>query len=206
MDVVAGFNPNNSNWNFNGYYDGDMTVVVPQGWRVEITLTNRDGDVPHSLVVMADPGADNLPLQAGREQAAFPARLLQEPGTGHLGRRPRHHLVQGQRDRRLSVVLRRPRPRAKRHVDALRGHRRRRDSLHHHRRGCRARPRLTSPKRSKTVVCHFLSRSRISSRCFRASLVTISTQSTSKRRSTRMGTRGDVALSGLRCRDPQGNQ
>jgi hypothetical protein len=29
MDVVAGFNPNNSNWNFNGYYDGEITVVVP---------------------------------------------------------------------------------------------------------------------------------------------------------------------------------
>src|SRR5262245_24116582 len=34
MDVVAGFNPNNSSWNFNGYYEGDMTVVVPEGWRV----------------------------------------------------------------------------------------------------------------------------------------------------------------------------
>ena len=39
MDVVAGFNPNNSSWNFNGYYEGDMTVVVPEGWRVEITFT-----------------------------------------------------------------------------------------------------------------------------------------------------------------------
>jgi Sulfocyanin (SoxE) domain len=55
MDVVAGFNPNNSNWSFNGYYEGDMTVVVPEGWRVEITFANRDGDVPHSLVVMVDP-------------------------------------------------------------------------------------------------------------------------------------------------------
>ena len=82
MDVVAGFNPSNSNWNLNGYYEGDMTVVVPQGWRVEITLTNRDGDVPHSLVVMADPGADNLPLQAGREQAAFPRAYSRSPEQG----------------------------------------------------------------------------------------------------------------------------
>jgi sulfocyanin len=82
MDVVAGFNPNNSSWNFNGYYEGDMTVVVPEGWRVEITLTNRDGDVPHSLVVMADPGADNLPLQAGREQAAFPRAYSKSPEQG----------------------------------------------------------------------------------------------------------------------------
>ena len=82
MDVVAGFNPNNSNWNFNGYYEGDTTVVVPEGWRVEITLTNRDGDVPHSLVVMADPGQDNLPLQAGREQAVFARAYSRSPEQG----------------------------------------------------------------------------------------------------------------------------
>jgi Sulfocyanin (SoxE) domain/Calx-beta domain len=82
MDVVAGFNPNNSNWNFNGYYDGDMRVVVPEGWHVEITLTHRDGEVPHSLVVMADPGTDNLPLQAGREQVAFPRAYSRSPEQG----------------------------------------------------------------------------------------------------------------------------
>ena len=82
MDVIAGFNPNNSSWNFNGYYEGDMTVVVPEDWRVEIAFTNQDGDVPHSLVVMADPGADNLPLQAGREQAAFARAYSRSPEQG----------------------------------------------------------------------------------------------------------------------------
>ena len=82
MDVVAGFNPNNSNWNFNGYYDGEITVVVPEGWQVEITLTHRDGEVPHSLVVMAEPATDNLPLQAGREQAAFPRAYSRSPEQG----------------------------------------------------------------------------------------------------------------------------
>jgi Sulfocyanin (SoxE) domain len=82
MDVVAGFNPNNSSWNLNGEYEGGMTVVVPQGWRVEITFTNHDGDVPHSIVVMADPGGDNLPLQAGREQAAFPRAYSKSPEQG----------------------------------------------------------------------------------------------------------------------------
>jgi sulfocyanin len=82
MDVIAGFNPNNSSWNLNGDYEGDMTVVVPEGWRVEITFTNHDGDVPHSLVVMADPGPDNLPLQAGREQAAFARAYSKSPEQG----------------------------------------------------------------------------------------------------------------------------
>ena len=83
MDVVAGFNPSNSSWNFNGYYDGNATVVVPAGWSVRITLTNRDGDVPHSLVVIDDPGSpDDLPLQAGREQAAIPRAYSKSPEQG----------------------------------------------------------------------------------------------------------------------------
>ena len=122
IDVVAGFNPNNSNWNFNGYYDGDITVVVPEGWEVEMTLTHRDGAVPHSLVVMADPGTDNLPLQAGREQAAFPRAYSRSPEQGIPAGDHDTICVPDQRDRRFPVVLRRPRPRAKRHVDAFRGH------------------------------------------------------------------------------------
>jgi sulfocyanin len=82
MDVVAGFNPNNGSWNFNGYHDGNLTVIVPEGWRVEITFTNSDGDVPHSLVVIADPGVDNLPLQAGRAQTAFSRAYSKSPEQG----------------------------------------------------------------------------------------------------------------------------
>jgi sulfocyanin len=82
MDVIAGFNPNNSSWNFNGYHDGNVTVIVPEGWRVEITFANRDGDVPHSLVVIVDPGQENLPLEAGREQTAFSRAYSKSPIQG----------------------------------------------------------------------------------------------------------------------------
>jgi sulfocyanin len=83
MDVVAGFNANNSSWNFNGYYAGNATVVVPAGWGVRITLSNRDGDVPHSLVVMDEPGSpDDLPLQAGREQVAISRAYSKSPEQG----------------------------------------------------------------------------------------------------------------------------
>jgi sulfocyanin len=83
MDVVAGFNPSNSNWNFNGYHDGDATVVVPEGGRVEITFTNRDANYPHSLVVIEDPGSpDALPEQAGREQVAISRAYSKSPIEG----------------------------------------------------------------------------------------------------------------------------
>ena len=83
MDVVAGFNPNNNNWNFNGYYEGNMTVVVPKGWRVAIGFSNRDANFPHSLVVIADPGGeDDLPPQAGREDVAISRAYSKSPIEG----------------------------------------------------------------------------------------------------------------------------
>jgi sulfocyanin len=82
MDVVAGFNASNSNWNFNGYHDGAMTVVVPEGWRVRIDFTTLDGNMPHSLVVIADPGRENLPLEAGREHTAFSRAYSKSPIAG----------------------------------------------------------------------------------------------------------------------------
>jgi len=82
MDVVAGFNPNNSSWNFNGYYNGDMTVILPLDWNVRMTFTNHDAEVPHSLVVMTKVGPAKLPLQAGREQAAFPRAYTKSPEQG----------------------------------------------------------------------------------------------------------------------------
>ncbi len=82
MDVIAGFNANNSSWNYNGYHDGDLTVVLPLDWSVRINFTNHDGDVPHSMVVMADPGSDDLPLEAGREQAAIARAYSKSPEQG----------------------------------------------------------------------------------------------------------------------------
>jgi sulfocyanin len=84
MDVVAGFNPNNNNWNFNGYYEGTLTVVVPEGWRVAIDFTNRDANYPHSLVVITDPG-DDLPEQAGRDEVAIKRAYSKSPIEGIFG-------------------------------------------------------------------------------------------------------------------------
>ena len=86
MDVIAGFNPNNNNWNFNGYYEGSATVVVPEGWRVEIDFTTRDANYPHSLVVIDDPGSpDAFPEEAGREQVAISRAYSKSPTDGIYG-------------------------------------------------------------------------------------------------------------------------
>jgi sulfocyanin len=83
IDVVAAFNENNSNWNFNGYHTGGATVLVPTGWTVEVPFVNEEADVPHSLVVMADPGSeDEYPTEAAEDAAAFAGAYSASPVEG----------------------------------------------------------------------------------------------------------------------------
>src|SRR5215212_12079038 len=36
---------------FNGYYGGGMTIVVPTGWSVMVELSNRSKSIRHSLML-----------------------------------------------------------------------------------------------------------------------------------------------------------
>jgi sulfocyanin len=51
--IVAGLTSANNAWNFNGYANGNMTIVVPVGARVVIPFSNLDGNVPHSMGLIA---------------------------------------------------------------------------------------------------------------------------------------------------------
>jgi uncharacterized cupredoxin-like copper-binding protein len=83
IDVVAAFNENNSNWNFNGYHTGNATVLVPTGWTVDIVFHNKEEEVTHSLVVIADPNDEmEHPQEAGPDLAAFPQAYTEHPIEG----------------------------------------------------------------------------------------------------------------------------
>jgi sulfocyanin len=56
---VAGLTSANNAWNFNGYANGELTIIVPVGSRVVIPFSNLDGNVPHSFGIIAG-GASNL--------------------------------------------------------------------------------------------------------------------------------------------------
>ena len=49
MEVIAAKTSANSNWNFNGYANGNATITVPQGYEVTIEFSNEDPAVAHSL-------------------------------------------------------------------------------------------------------------------------------------------------------------
>ena len=62
--IVAGLTSTNNAWNFNGYAEGRMTVVVPVGASVVMPFSNMDGNVPHSFGITAD-DPRNLPMVPG---------------------------------------------------------------------------------------------------------------------------------------------
>lgn len=53
FELVAGLTGLNGALNFNGFRDGELTLVVPLGWRTEIAFRNHDGMLPHSAEVIA---------------------------------------------------------------------------------------------------------------------------------------------------------
>lgn len=83
FDVIAGWSSQNNGWNFNGYADGEITVVVPKGAKVKIDFVSQDGNYPHSLIVIDDPRPEgNLPPQAGMGKAAFSRAYTLNPTQG----------------------------------------------------------------------------------------------------------------------------
>lgn len=83
FDVVAAFNENNEHWNFNGHHTGNATMMVPQGWTVRVPFRNEEEEVTHSLIVIADSGdAEEFPIEAGQELAAFSGAYTESPIDG----------------------------------------------------------------------------------------------------------------------------
>ena len=53
ITLVVGGDDANNRWNFNGYANGEVTVVVPVGYTVTINFENRDPAHHHSVGVLA---------------------------------------------------------------------------------------------------------------------------------------------------------
>lgn len=53
FQLVAGLTGLNGALNFNGFRDGGLTLVVPEGWRAEIDFRNHDGMLPHSAEIIS---------------------------------------------------------------------------------------------------------------------------------------------------------
>lgn len=79
--LEAGLGTANGGLNFDGYAKGQMTILIPRGWRVDVTFENQATDLGHSAVVTGWSwpltGSGPKPVFAG---AASPDAAL---GTPH---------------------------------------------------------------------------------------------------------------------------
>lgn len=70
--LVGSADGTNGTMNFNGYGQGDMSVVVPLGWTVHVDFENKGlGALPHSLTIINP--VTPLPIEDG--VPAFPRAL-----------------------------------------------------------------------------------------------------------------------------------
>ena len=68
FQLIAGLTGLNGALNFNGFRDGELTLVVPAGSKVVVDFTNNDGMLPHSSEVIAA----KLPVPPGPVEPAIP--------------------------------------------------------------------------------------------------------------------------------------
>lgn len=80
LKIWAGWGGANSAWNFDGYYSGNATIVVPAGWRVEATYRTLDANVPHSAAVVRT--LEELPQSGAEVELAFPGASTPSFTTG----------------------------------------------------------------------------------------------------------------------------
>jgi hypothetical protein len=78
FQLVAGLTGLNGALNFNGFRDGELTLVIPVGWTAEITFRNHDGMLPHSAEVISP----QTPLPTQPVSPAIPRAFTLKLATG----------------------------------------------------------------------------------------------------------------------------
>lgn len=76
----AGEHGANGGMSFNGAQRGGHEVVLPVGWRVQVTLVNDDSSLPHSAIII--PATDSVPNRAATP--AFAGAISQGADDGTL--------------------------------------------------------------------------------------------------------------------------
>jgi hypothetical protein len=78
FQLIAGLTGVNGALNFNGFKDGELTLVIPVGWKAEIAFTNHDGMLPHSAEVITP----QTPLPVQPVSSAIPRAFTAKLATG----------------------------------------------------------------------------------------------------------------------------
>ncbi len=63
FEIIGGYNGANGTFNFNGFYEGELTLTVPLNWQVEIKYLTKSAYKPHSAAIIKE--TDPLPEEGG---------------------------------------------------------------------------------------------------------------------------------------------
>ena len=78
LQLIAGYNGLNGSLNYNGATNGTHGILVPLGWRIHVTVTNRDSDLQHSAIVVRE----LLPPPVEPTEPAFTGAALSQLSEG----------------------------------------------------------------------------------------------------------------------------
>lgn len=78
LDIVAGSDPGNNYWNFNGAINGEWAITVPQGYTVTINFSNSDPNMAHSLGISSE--LTNFAVPPATEPV-FEGAISENPGS-----------------------------------------------------------------------------------------------------------------------------
>jgi len=82
--LTSAYNGNNGSWNYNGFYNGSVNLVVPQGWNVNLKFHNPDGNYRHSVAVIKMFDTNNIPQEADEQLVAIARAYSLGPTQGCL--------------------------------------------------------------------------------------------------------------------------
>ena len=82
--LTSAYNGNNGSWNYNGFYNGSVNLVVPQGWNVNLKFHNPDGNYRHSVAVIKMFDSNNIPQEADGQLVAIARAYSLSPENGCL--------------------------------------------------------------------------------------------------------------------------
>ena len=82
LDVDSSSTSNNGSFNFNGYANGEIRIVIPLGWRVRVEFFNPDANYPHSAVITKAYAKDDIPQSAEGRDAVLRRAFTRSPVQG----------------------------------------------------------------------------------------------------------------------------
>ncbi len=82
--LTSAYNGNNGSWNYNGFYNGSASLVVPQGWDVNLKFVNPDGNYRHSIAVIKMFDPNSIPQEADEQLVAIARGYSIGPAQGCL--------------------------------------------------------------------------------------------------------------------------